>query len=1091
MREFAPREHESDHAPVPSRHYHAPSSAYHTYADHAPPAVTHADPAPEILPEPARPPLTPHPAAPAPAPAFVLVDHAPRQEPLIIPHAYTQLHTLLARDPGVPLDPRTLARMEANLRVPLGDIRIHDDPGAWTLCAHLAAPAHTAGMHIFFAKGAYQPGTVAGRNLLGHQLERAVAWRAAQQATEAAQPAPMAVHTHEAPHQPPVASSVPAATTPAATTHAATDWPRPDRTGFVALPTPQPGRLAYPAGAEPYADASDFVLRVQPRRDAPPILPLSLHEDTRVLVLGTTAGPAPDRWYDVRVEQPALSGLEGWIWHGEVALDAGASAVGAPTAVSAPHKHGGGGAHPGGSSHAPTGEEADAIADVRSHLHWPAPVVQSLVTLNDRPVALLADASPDHATHFALHLDGQVLPLRQEPAGAVYWAMQDIIAAGPTQDNPGAAGSLLSALAGAVQRDLAAVATLPGQFVDALTAEGRTILQNMLGPELTAVLGRADGVLSAILADPLGFFAHLATALKDGFSGFIARLPDHLKSGLMAWLGQTLGALSIELPKAFDLAGVASVALQVLTLTYDHVRALLVQALGEDGEARVEAMERGYGFLAQLAAPGGLAAAWEQVQQVAGASAGDLVGPIIGGVTAWVGQRLAVSVAEHLVTLCSGVGSIVAAVQSIYNAVSFFVGNRDAIAALATNVLDVVSTIATGKAADLARLGQTIEATMAGMLPLLIDFLARQFGLGDVGQRLHQLIEDARAPITRVEQQLVAFLARQAHRFPVRNTSHGHGAGPAGTGGGGQVEPSDFPRETFESDEGRHTVWVDAAGESPAPMMSSTPTALTEVLAEVVARGLRTDMDPDMVQARELVVQMVGLARAVTRERRAGGDAHAIRSYYQALLKKEQRVATLLKAMFGNKPLGAYDNRYQLEGLVSTYGNLPVQKGDKLTGDHQPQAEVLKHVAMLSGTLATLLFDGRFIQKVVAGRHVDGGYAINVREERHYLGRTYGRSPDAVKNAINTAVAAKTTDDDKRVAAIDVLRDELASDVQAMRTVVNLPDDHPKAWGDINNLPNLSAPGKKWLIRKVRGQILRGETRIAAQNLDRLNYKAT
>ncbi len=220
MSEFAPREHAPERAPVPSRHYHAPSPVYQ--ADLAPPVVTHADPAPVILPEPARPPLKLHPAAPAPAPVFVLVDHAPPQETLIIPHPYTQLRTLLARDPGVPLDPQTLRRMEANLRVPLGDIRIHDDPGAWTLCAHLGALAHTAGTHLFFAKGAYQPGTVAGRNLLGHQLERAVAWRAAQQAaeaTEAVHPAaapapPVAAQPHEALHQPPVAAHAPVAAAP-------------------------------------------------------------------------------------------------------------------------------------------------------------------------------------------------------------------------------------------------------------------------------------------------------------------------------------------------------------------------------------------------------------------------------------------------------------------------------------------------------------------------------------------------------------------------------------------------------------------------------------------------------------------------------------------------------------------------------------------------------------------------------------------------------------------------------------------------------------------------------------------------------------
>jgi len=80
----------------------------------------------------------------------------------------------------------------------------------------------------------------------------------------------------------------------------------------------------------------------------------------------------------------------------------------------------------------------------------------------------------------------------------------------------------------------------------------------------------------------------------------------------------------------------------------------------------------------------------------------------------------------------------------------------------------------------------------------------------------------------------------------------------------------------------------------------------------------------------------------------------------------------------------------------------------------------------------------------VEGQHVDGGYAINLRVNRHYRGRTYGRSPVAARVRVNTAVAAQTTDDDKRTAAIDVLKEELASDVQKMRDVANEPDDHPK-----------------------------------------------
>ncbi len=106
--------------------------------------------------------------------------------PLVIPSTSRQLDILRARGDGVPLDPQTLRRMEANMRVPLGDMRIHNDPDAWTLCQRLGAQAYADGTDIYFQKGAYQPGTPQGRNLLGRQLQRAVAWRTEQQAKEAA-----------------------------------------------------------------------------------------------------------------------------------------------------------------------------------------------------------------------------------------------------------------------------------------------------------------------------------------------------------------------------------------------------------------------------------------------------------------------------------------------------------------------------------------------------------------------------------------------------------------------------------------------------------------------------------------------------------------------------------------------------------------------------------------------------------------------------------------------------------------------------------------------------------------------------------------
>ncbi len=507
MGDFAPREHASDHAPVPSHHYHAPSPVYHTYADLAPPAVTHADPAPVLLPEPARPPLKLHPAAPAPPAVPIPSVYAP-QAPLIIPPAYTQLQTLLARDPGAPLAPGILRHMEANLRVPLGDIRIHDDPGAWTLCAHLAAPAHTAGTHLFFAKGAYQPGTSQGRNLLGHQLQRAVAGRTAQQANEAAQPA--AAPAHEALRQPAAATSVPAA---APQTQRVED----DRATIVSELTrlaDQPGLgydllialLGYdPIAARPVVRPADEVLAADILHlvpDGPQALAVLRAADglarfvaimTDPTHLGRALAPDlkatlssavttflndPGGWTRARrgatwahTDTPSREVGEFFLWEinpplltmqsaVRAAVPAALQAANAPAAP-APHQaappHGGTSTHPG--------TDTDAIVDVRAQLHWSAPAVQAAVVLDGQRVALVADNAA-HPSRFALHTPGHAVQLDPSAASAVDFAMQDLIAAA------GDAAALLPALYNVAKRNVEGIAKLPGELGALLDKEG-------------------------------------------------------------------------------------------------------------------------------------------------------------------------------------------------------------------------------------------------------------------------------------------------------------------------------------------------------------------------------------------------------------------------------------------------------------------------------------------------------------------------------------------------------------------------------------------------------------------------------------------
>lgn len=75
---------------------------------------------------------------------------------------------------GKPLEAGTRSEMEAAFKQDFGDVRIHADASADELARELGAKAFTTGEDIFFREGAYQPGSEAGKSLLGHELTHVV-----------------------------------------------------------------------------------------------------------------------------------------------------------------------------------------------------------------------------------------------------------------------------------------------------------------------------------------------------------------------------------------------------------------------------------------------------------------------------------------------------------------------------------------------------------------------------------------------------------------------------------------------------------------------------------------------------------------------------------------------------------------------------------------------------------------------------------------------------------------------------------------------------------------------------------------------------
>ncbi|TVT74360.1 MAG: DUF4157 domain-containing protein, partial [Denitromonas halophila] len=86
------------------------------------------------------------------------------------------VHRTLAA-PGRPLDPSLRRVFEPRFGRDFGDVRIHTDAQAHASAQAVGARAYTVGRHVAFAGGQYAPGTLAGRQLLAHELTHVVQQR--------------------------------------------------------------------------------------------------------------------------------------------------------------------------------------------------------------------------------------------------------------------------------------------------------------------------------------------------------------------------------------------------------------------------------------------------------------------------------------------------------------------------------------------------------------------------------------------------------------------------------------------------------------------------------------------------------------------------------------------------------------------------------------------------------------------------------------------------------------------------------------------------------------------------------------------------
>ncbi len=280
------------------------------------------------------------------------------------------------------------------------------------------------------------------------------------------------------------------------------------------------------------------------------------------------------------------------------------------------------------------------------------------------------------------------------------------------------------------------------------------IIFSVVAPGVMVYLQRARAAFRSILRNPVGFIGNLVRAGILGLRQFATNFLRHLRASLIGWLTGAMSGANIYIPQAFNLREIVKFILSVLGLTWQNIRAKLVRAIGETA---VAALETTFDIVRTLVTEGP-AAAWEKiVEQLT-----NLREMVMEQIMTFVRDRVVQAAITRLVTSLNPAGAFIQAILAIYNTVMFFVERMRQIAQVAASVIDSLAAIAAGTIGPAAN---RVEQTMAGLLTLVISFLARIAGLGRVSDAVTNVINRVRQPIDRALDRIVDWIVAQARRL--------------------------------------------------------------------------------------------------------------------------------------------------------------------------------------------------------------------------------------------------------------------------------------------------------------------------------------
>jgi len=258
-------------------------------------------------------------------------------------------------------------------------------------------------------------------------------------------------------------------------------------------------------------------------------------------------------------------------------------------------------------------------------------------------------------------------------------------------------------------------------------------------------IDRAGETVNKILSDPSAFFMNLVNGVGGGIKSFADNIQKHLINGLLGWLTGTMSEAGITLPEKLDFKGVIDLTLQILDLTYESIKARVIEKEPR-AEKVLDSVEEGVVKIFEIIKKiknDGLVAIWQMIKQ----SASDLKDAAISSIQDYIEKKVVQEGIKFLLSMLNPVTAIVKFIMMLFDFVMFLVNKINQIKDFVFSVYNAITAIANGK---LSIVVSAVENALAKSLPVFLSLLASLVGLGGISKKIQKIIIKIRKPIDKV-----------------------------------------------------------------------------------------------------------------------------------------------------------------------------------------------------------------------------------------------------------------------------------------------------------------------------------------------------